>query len=85
VRSLRRALSNGQVLLGCGIVGLFFAVAILAPLLAPPDDPGDPSAFRAVGKSRGGMPQPPSQEALLGTTVVSYRCVIHLRRLTCCA
>ena len=67
MRRLRRALSNGQIVLACAILGLFFAVAILAPWLAPQDDPENPSATRAVGNSRQVMPQPPSKEALLGT------------------
>jgi len=69
VRRLRRALSNGQILLACGILSLFVGVAILAPQIAPPDDPANPSPFRFAGESRGGMPRPPSPEALLGTTV----------------
>jgi peptide/nickel transport system permease protein len=68
MRRLRRALSNSQALLACTILGFFVAVAILAPLLAPPDDPGNPDPFRVVGKSHHTMPQPPSDEALLGTT-----------------
>lgn len=67
MRRLRRALSNGQIRLACVILGLFLVVAILAPQLAPPEDPSNPSTTRLVGKSRAGMPQPPSREALLGT------------------
>jgi len=69
VRRLRRALLNGQVLLAAGILALFVAVAILAPQLAPPDDPENPSSTRIVEGNRRAMPQPPSEQALLGTTV----------------
>ena len=68
MRRLRRALSNGQIRLACGILGLFVVVAILAPQLAPPDDPDNRSTTQVVGESREVMPRPPSQEALLGTT-----------------
>jgi peptide/nickel transport system permease protein len=67
--SLRRALSNGQVRLACVILGLFIVVAILAPQLAPPDDPENPSTTRIVPGSHNTIPEPPSQEARLGTTV----------------
>jgi peptide/nickel transport system permease protein len=69
MRRLRRALSNGQVLLAAGILALFVAVAILAPQLAPPNDPENPSSTRIVEGNRRAMPQPPSEQALLGTTV----------------
>ncbi|MBN1135527.1 MAG: ABC transporter permease [Anaerolineae bacterium] len=67
MRRRRRALSNGQILLACVILGLFFAVAILAPQLAPPDDPDNPGGIRIAGESHYGMPLPPSKEAILGT------------------
>lgn len=69
MRRWRRALRNGQLRLACLILGLTFLVAILAPVLAPPDDPQDPAATQRVGTSRAGMPKPPSREAWLGTTV----------------
>lgn len=68
MRRARRFLRNGQVLVGLVIVGFFVAVAILAPLLAPPDDPDNPGATRMVGdKYYDPIPRPPSEEALLGT------------------
>jgi peptide/nickel transport system permease protein len=68
VRRLGRFLRNGQVLAGLVIVGFFIAVAILAPQLAPPDDPDNPSTTRVVGKSYNHLPLAPSKEAWLGTT-----------------
>lgn len=67
MRRLRGALSNGQIRLAVAILGLFLVVAILAPQLAPPDDPQDPSATRIVVGSHNTVPEPPSQEARLGT------------------
>jgi len=68
MRGLRRAIKNTQVWLACLILGIFFLVAILAPVLAPPDDPANPGTTRVVGRARVGLPEPPSREALLGTT-----------------
>lgn len=67
MRRLRRFLSNRQVLLGSVIVGAFVMIAVLAPVLAPPDDPENPATTRVVGKYHDYMPHPPSEEALLGT------------------
>ena len=62
-----RFLRNGQVLAGCVIVGFFVVVAILAPQLAPPDDPDNPSTTRVIGKYYDPMPREPNKEILLGT------------------
>ena len=62
-----RFLRNGQVLVGCVIVGFFVVVAILAPQLAPPDDPDNPSTTRVIGKYYDPMPREPNKEILLGT------------------
>jgi peptide/nickel transport system permease protein len=67
MKRLRRFLSNRQILLGCLLVGAFFVIAILAPVLAPPDDPENPSTTRVVGRYYDYLPHPPSEEALLGT------------------
>lgn len=67
MKRLRRTLSNHQVLLGCVIVGTFVVIAVLAPLLAPPDDPENPGTTRVVGRPTDLTPHPPSEEALLGT------------------
>jgi peptide/nickel transport system permease protein len=68
VKRVGRFLRNGQVLAGIVIVGFFVAVAILAPLLAPPDDPDNPSTTRVVGKYYDPMPRPPTKETRLGTS-----------------
>jgi peptide/nickel transport system permease protein len=62
-----RFFRSRQVLAGVLIVGFFVVVAILAPQLAPPDDPANPSGTRVVGKYYDYLPRPPSEEALLGT------------------
>jgi peptide/nickel transport system permease protein len=64
---VRRVLRNGQVLAGLVIVGLFVAVAILAPQLAPSEDPDNSSTTRVGGKYFDPIPRPPNQEAPLGT------------------
>lgn len=55
------------MLIGLIIIGAFVFVAIAAPILAPPDDPTQPSAVRVVGRSSDTQPHPPSSEAVLGT------------------
>jgi peptide/nickel transport system permease protein len=67
MRSLRRFLSQRQNLLALAVVGFYVLVAAAAPLLAPPDDPDNPSPFRVVGRASDHIPHPPSREALLGT------------------
>lgn len=67
MKRVRRFLANRQIFLGCVIVGAFIVVAILAPRLAPPDDPENPGPTRVVGRSYDYTPHPPSEEALLGT------------------
>jgi ABC-type dipeptide/oligopeptide/nickel transport system permease subunit len=57
MRCLRQFLRNGQVLLGLVIIGFFVVVAILAPQLAPPDDPDTPSTTRVIGKYHNPVPQ----------------------------
>lgn len=66
--SWRRFLSRPQNLIGLAIVGLFVIVAILAPLLSPPDDPNNPSEFKVLDTRFGALPQPPGPEHPLGTT-----------------
>ena len=51
----------------CRDCRVFVAVAILAPQLAPPDDPDNPSTTRIVGKYYDYTPRAPSKEVLLGT------------------
>ncbi len=51
---------------------LFIAIAVAAPLLAPPVDAKNPSYYRQIGSSVSRKPQYPSQEAPLGTVDRSY-------------
>jgi peptide/nickel transport system permease protein len=67
MRGLRRFFSRRQNLLALAIVGCYVLVAAAAPLLAPPDDPDNPSPFRVVGRASDHIPHPPSREAPLGT------------------
>jgi peptide/nickel transport system permease protein len=64
---LERFLSRWQNLVAVGIVGVFVLTAIAAPWISPPDDPEHPSPFRMVGTSFSQVPQPPSEQAPLGT------------------
>ena len=64
----RRLLRNRQIVVACIVLACFVAVAILAPRLAPPDDPENPGGTHVAGKSHSPIPRPPSDEALLGTT-----------------
>jgi peptide/nickel transport system permease protein len=67
VKTLRRFLSRWQNLLALTIIGCYVFAAVAAPLLAPPDDPEQPSAFKYAGRRTDRIPHPPSREALLGT------------------
>jgi peptide/nickel transport system permease protein len=64
---LKRFVSRWQNALALAIVGGYVLIAIAAPLLAPPDDPENPSPYRVVGKTYDQIPKPPSEEAPLGT------------------
>ncbi len=66
-RRLKRWLANGQTLAGAIIVAGFLIVALAAPLLAPPADPGNPAPYQVVGKPYDKVPKPPSPAAPLGT------------------
>ena len=67
MRQFGRFLRNAQVMLGVVIVTCFVATAILAPVLAPPDDPDNPSTTRVVSKYYDPIPRPPDEGVLLGT------------------
>lgn len=64
-----RFLSHPQIVLALVIVGLYVVAAILAPVLAPQEDPEAPSGFRAIGKYYDPVPKPPDERAVLGTSV----------------
>jgi len=67
VRTWRRFFSHWQGWLGVLLVGSFLALAILAPRLAPPTDPANPSDFKVVGRKTDRIPHPPSAQSPLGT------------------
>ncbi len=64
----RRFFKRRLNLLGLGLVLLFVVVAVLAPRLAPPDDPANPWPFRNVTRTFARQPLPPQPGVLLGTT-----------------
>jgi peptide/nickel transport system permease protein len=65
---VHRLVLNRQMLIACAILACIAGAAIMAPRLAPPDDPDNPRGIRTVGQSHNPVPLPPSEEALLGTT-----------------
>lgn len=71
-------------LLGMLIVGLFFLTALLAPVLAPPENPEEPVPYKAVGARFDLIPRSPSPEHPLGTTSrrldVQFRGIEALQR-----
>ena len=67
MRTWRRFFSHWQGWLGVLLVGTFVALAVLAPLLAPPADPANPSDFKLVGRRTDRLPRPPSEQSPLGT------------------
>jgi peptide/nickel transport system permease protein len=67
VRTWRRFFSHWQGWLGVLLVGSFIALAVLAPHLAPPTDPANPSDFKIIGRKTDRIPHPPSEQAPLGT------------------
>lgn len=68
MRTWRRFFSHWQGWLGVLLVGSFIALAILAPRIAPPADPANPSDFKIIGRKSDRIPHPPSEQALLGTS-----------------
>ena len=68
----RRFLQRPQNLISLVLVSVFFLTALLAPVLAPPDNPADPSPYRVVGRLTDRTPHPPSPDAPLGTTVGQF-------------
>lgn len=75
VKFIRRLLRHYEFTLGLVITGFFALIAFAAPLLAPEsliteeqEGLNLPAHFRMVGNHREPLPQPPSQEAILGTS-----------------
>jgi len=75
MRRVRRFFSHWQNVLGFLIILFYVIVAIMAPVLSPPD-PETAAAFKKVGRTRMDMftsqPLPPSDVALLGTLPSQY-------------
>lgn len=67
MKTLHRLLANRSLALGLLVISVFVMMAILAPVLAPPDNPDDPTPTRVVGAPSDRQPYPPSDEARLGT------------------
>lgn len=69
-RKLKKLFTNPTALLGFALLVFFVGVAALAPQLAPPADPEAPYILPRAGFLT--EPQPPSEEALFGTTEGQY-------------
>ena len=69
MRKLRRRLIRWQIGSALLIIGVYVVTAIAAPILAPPEEPDTPSAYRIVKRGPIGrrVPQPPGPDAPLGT------------------
>jgi peptide/nickel transport system permease protein len=65
--TLRRFLSIWENRLALVIIFFFVGVAVAAPVLAPQPDPDNPSYFRVTGQDFKRLPEPPSDENILGT------------------
>ncbi len=68
--STKRFLSNPLSIIGLVIILAFAGVAIMAPVLAPPENPEKPYQIPHVGWNV--EPQPPSEENILGTMEQQY-------------
>lgn len=67
---MRRFLTNWQNLLAIAIIGVYVAIALASPWLAPQADPENPAAFRVLSGFRATslrVPRPPQPDAILGT------------------
>jgi len=71
MKNLGNFLSVWQNLLAVVFVSIFVVTAIAAPLLAPPDDPDDPSPYKRVSASST-TPQPPDEGMPLGSSPNGY-------------
>lgn len=63
----KRLARNRKITAALTIIALYVLVALLAPVLSPPDDPDDPLPYKVVGSFTDPVPHPPSAEAILGT------------------
>jgi peptide/nickel transport system permease protein len=71
MRNLRIYFSRWQNLLAWIIITFFVVVALLAPWLAPPEDPADVATFRVVKELKGQLPFAPNDKAVWGTIATS--------------
>lgn len=69
-RWLRELLRNPVSVTGLALVILFVLVAILAPVIAPPEDPSAPMMIPRAGYMA--QPQPPTAGHIMGTTQGQY-------------
>lgn len=69
--NLRRFFSRWQNWLGLFLVSIFVVVAIAAPVLSP-QDPDDIGYFKRVGRFADMKPNPPGENARLGTLPGQY-------------
>lgn len=74
----RRFFSQKQILLGLMIILAFAGVALAAPSLSPPDEDGGSDAYKLVGRRFDYLPNPPSEEHPLGTTLRRDEMAINL-------
>jgi peptide/nickel transport system permease protein len=70
MRRLGRFLSQGQNLIGVGIVLIFVMMGIAAPLLAPLSDEQQNMGLYIVPDLKSPLPVPPGEEAVLGTVAL---------------
>lgn len=68
--TLYRIFRNPTAIIGFGMLSIFIAVAILAPVLAPPKNANKPYKMPRAGYSS--VPKPPSEKAIWGTTSGQY-------------
>jgi len=68
--TLRRIFKNPSAIIGFSLLLCFFAVAVLAPYIAPPKYPHNPYQMPHKGYSQ--TPKPPSKSHIFGTTSGQY-------------
>jgi peptide/nickel transport system permease protein len=68
--TLRRLRSSPLSIAGMAIIAVFIAIAILAPVLAPPPDPNRP--FNIPRDGFASEPRPPSPQHIFGTAEGQY-------------
>jgi len=61
-----------QTIVSVLMCAFFVFIAIAAPILAPPDDPENPSYYHQTNMGISRKPEAPSQEAILGTVDRHY-------------